>query len=204
MNFDNEALTWDDEKRVSRAKVISQEIVKAIEIKKSYSALEFGCGTGLISFNIHDSFHSVTLVDNSRGMISILNSKIEDNKIQNMEAYCTDINNESILTGTYDVIYTSMAMHHIQDTEKTLKSLFELLNKDGFLCIVDLDEEDGSFHGVEKDFTGHNGFNQLDLTNLLYKVGFEEIESKIIYRDKKTVGNELVDYSLFLMKGRKR
>lgn len=204
MNFDNEALTWDDEKRVSRAKVISQEIVKAIEIKKSYSALEFGCGTGLISFNIHDRFHSVTLVDNSRGMISILNSKIEDNKIQNMEAYCTDINNESILTGTYDVIYTSMALHHIQDTEKTLKSLFELLNKDGFLCIVDLDEEDGSFHGVEKDFTGHNGFNQLDLTNLLYKVGFEEIESKIIYRDKKTVGNELVDYSLFLMKGRKR
>ncbi len=204
MNFDNEALTWDDEKRVSRAKVISQEIVKAIEIKKSYSALEFGCGTGLISFNIHDRFHSVTLVDNSRGMISILNSKIEDNKIQNMEAYCTDINNEGILTGTYDVIYTSMALHHIQDTEKTLKSLFELLNKDGFLCIVDLDEEDGSFHGVEKDFTGHNGFNQLDLTNLLYKVGFEEIESKIIYRDKKTVGNELVDYSLFLMKGRKR
>ena len=92
MNFDIESITWDDERRKNRAKLIAEEISKSIQIEKQYTALEFGCGTGLISFCLNDKFEIITLVDTSKGMVDVLNSKIETFKINNMKAYQIDIN----------------------------------------------------------------------------------------------------------------
>ena len=204
MNFDIESITWDDERRKSRAKLIAEEINKSIQIKKQYTALEFGCGTGLISFYLNDKFEMITLVDTSKGMVDVLNSKIEAFEINNMKAYQIDINENHILPeNSYDVIYTSMALHHIIDTETTIKNLFRLLKTDGYLCISDLDEEDGSFHKEEKDFNGHNGFNQNALKNVLLETGFKEVDVNTFYKDEKLVEEIKVEYSLFLMVGRK-
>jgi len=135
-------------------------------------------------------------------MIEMLNFKIEKHKINNMKAYQMDINQGNfLLESNYDLIYTSMALHHIIDTEITLRNLYKLLKKDGYLCIIDLDEEDGSFHGEEKDFNGHNGFNQKSLRSLLLKIGFKEVEVNTFYNDEKIVKNINVKYSLFLMTG---
>lgn len=204
MSFDIEAINWDNEKRKVRAKVIAEEISKVTQIKKQWDALEFGCGTGLVSFNLYDKFENITLVDISKGMIEMLNSKIEKYEINTMKAYQIDINKEHNLSeNNYDIIYSSMALHHIIDTDTTLKSLYRLLKKDGYLCIVDLDEEDGSFHKEEKDFIGHNGFNQKVLKNLMLKIGYKEFEINTFYNDEKTVEGRNVKYSLFCMVGRK-
>ncbi|NEI75067.1 class I SAM-dependent methyltransferase, partial [Rhizobium lusitanum] len=68
MNFDKYAKEWDDEERINRAKIISEKIEKTIPMNKDYSVMEFGCGTGLISFNLQDKFGKITLVDSSEGM----------------------------------------------------------------------------------------------------------------------------------------
>ena len=204
MNFDIQSITWDDERRKNRAKLIAEEISKAIQIEKQYTALEFGCGTGLVSFCLNDEFEMITLVDTSKGMIDVLNSKIKAFEIDNMKAYQIDINeNHTLPENSYDVIYTSMALHHIVDTETTIKNLYKLLKLDGYLCIIDLDEEDGSFHKEEKDFNGHNGFNQNALKNVLLEIGFKEAEVNTFFKDEKLVEETKVEYSLFLMVGRK-
>jgi SAM-dependent methyltransferase len=121
-----------------------------------------------------------------------------------MKAYQIDINENHILPeNSYDVIYTSMALHHIIDTETTIKNLYRLLKSDGHLCIIDLDEEDGSFHKEEKDFNGHNGFNQNALKSVLLETGFKEVDVNTFYKDEKLVEEMKVEYSLFLMVGRK-
>ncbi|NTW91083.1 MAG: class I SAM-dependent methyltransferase, partial [Erysipelotrichaceae bacterium] len=51
MNFNDEANTWDTDKRIKRSKQISDFILKNIEIEKESTLLDFGCGTGLISQN---------------------------------------------------------------------------------------------------------------------------------------------------------
>lgn len=202
MNFDKRALTWDDEYRVGRAKIIAQEIKNTVPINKQYTALEFGCGTGLISFNLYEELKHVTLVDTSKGMIQVVNSKIKDYNATNMIAYEKDINNEPIKE-KYDVIYTSMVLHHINDLEKTLKNLGAMLNDGGYLCIVDLTKDDGTFHKNEKDFSGHNGFEEMELKSLLNKVGLEDITYKVFFNGKKAIEGQEVDYSLFIMVGRK-
>lgn len=152
MNFNVEAINWDTPKRTARAKEVAKKISKAIDIKKSYKGMEFGCGTGLVSFNLCDCFESLTLIDMSEGMIEMANSKIKQFGIENMKAVRLDITNGERIDERYDVIYTSMVLHHIVDTEKILNNLFELLNENGCICIVDIDEEDGSFHSEERDF----------------------------------------------------
>ncbi|WP_017414786.1 class I SAM-dependent methyltransferase [Clostridium tunisiense] len=203
MNFDKRALTWDDEYRASRAKIIAQEIKKMIPMKEDYKALEFGCGTGLISFNLYDKFKHITLVDTSRGMIEVVNSKIQQYEANNMIAYEKDINSKSFM-GKYDVVYTSMVLHHIDDLKKTIENLAARVNKDGYLCIVDLTKDDGSFHKLEKDFRGHDGFEEEELKSLLSKAGLSDITYKVFFNGKKNVEGEEVDYSLFIMVASKR
>jgi ubiquinone/menaquinone biosynthesis C-methylase UbiE len=203
MEFDSYARTWDTDKRIKRAKAIADKIRSSVCTDKNYSAMEFGCGTGLISFNLYDKFKNITLVDSSKGMIDILRSKIDKYGIKNMNPYLADISKENSLGMKFDVIYNSMVLHHIDDTKAIIKNFYQLLNKDGYLCIVDLDEEDGSFHKNYPEFHGHNGFNQEDLKNILISCGFTNVESDSFYFDKKIIDGQEIDYSLFLMKARK-
>ncbi|MHB8130326.1 MAG: class I SAM-dependent DNA methyltransferase [Mobilitalea sp.] len=203
MDFDDYAKTWDTDKRISRAKIIADKISKSIDIDKNYSAMEFGCGTGLISFNLCDKFKMITLVDSSRSMIDVLNSKISKYKVDNMLTNHIDITDEYLFDMRFDIIYNSMVMHHIKNTAVIIKNFYELLNKDGYLCIVDLDEEDGSFHRNYPEFDGHNGFNQENLKKILLKEGFHDIESETFFYDEKMINGQKINYSLFLMKARK-
>lgn len=84
-----------------------------------------------------------------------------------------------------------------------IKNFYELLNNHGYLCIVDLDEEDGSFHKNYPDFDGHNGFNQEELKKVLIGAGFRDIESNTFFYDEKIIEGQKINYSLFLMKARK-
>ncbi|MDD7793161.1 class I SAM-dependent methyltransferase [Clostridium sp. 'White wine YQ'] len=203
MSFDEYAKNWDTDIRIKRAKVISNEIIKSIDIREGYRAMEFGCGTGLISFNIYDEFKDVTLVDSSQGMIDIVKDKITKYEINNMTPCKIDLLNEEFTSKNFDVIFSSMVLHHIEDTSKIIKKFYELLNTEGTLCIVDLDKEDGSFHKNEPDFRGHNGFEQEELKNILLKNSFKDIEVNTFYKDKKVIDDKEIGYSLFLLKARK-
>ena len=203
MSFDNYAKTWDTDERIDRAKIVANEISKSIDINKNYSAMEFGCGTGLVSFNIYDKFKKITLVDSSKGMIDILESKIDKYKVNNMFPYHLDILSGNSIDMKFDVIYNSMVLHHVPDTQAIIKTFYELLNEDGYICIVDLDEEDGSFHKNYSDYDGHNGFNQEALKNILISAGFKDIESNTFFYGEKIIEDQKINYSLFLMKGRK-
>lgn len=202
-DFDTQALTWDTEKRVKRAELIAAEIVQTIPLEKHYKALEFGCGTGLISFNLREFLGEITCVDIAKGMIDALHAKIVQYQATNLVACQLDIHQVTSLVPTYDLIFTSMALHHIVDIRATLEILYRLLKQDGYLCIVELDEEDGSFHRGEDSFAGHNGFRQTELVKILEEIGLEEVESHTFLQDIKTIHEINVDYSLFIMKGKK-
>lgn len=204
MGFNHKAATWDSIERIQRAQKIADAIAKAIPLKKNYLALEFGCGTGLVSFNLIDQLMHITLTDTSEGMIKVLRHKIKAHHVTNMDAVLGDImKHPGLISPKLDLIYSSMVLHHIGDTQSTLTNLYQLLNDQGYLCIIDLVEEDGSFHKSEPDFQGHNGFNQHKLCQTLTDLGFHDVSSHVFYQDVKQVGSETIDYSLFIMVGRK-
>src|SRR4029078_7856768 len=80
------------------------------------------------------------------------------------------------LDGLYDVVWSSMALHHVQDLDGLLRSVAGLVGPVGQLLIADLDEDpDGAFHADKVDFAGHHGFDRQRLTEQLARAGFGDV-----------------------------
>lgn len=200
MHFDEKALDWDnDPKKVERASVFAKEISNFIMPNKEMNALEFGCGTGLLSFQLKDNFNKITLADNSEGMIDVLKDKIAQDNIKNFVPFHIKSFENDLKPNDYDVIYTLMTMHHILDLNEILKVFNSILNPGGFLCIADLVSEDGSFHSKYPDFNGHLGFNKDELEKILVSNGFNIEFYNICYEIEQIINGEIKKYPLFLM-----
>src|SRR5512142_3193195 len=77
-SFDASARDWDKDKmHVERAETIAKAIENAIPLNKSMKALEYGAGTGLLSFQLKDKFSEITLMDSSSEMINVCKEKVE-------------------------------------------------------------------------------------------------------------------------------
>ena len=200
MYFDEKAKEWDnDPKKIERSTVFAKEINKFIQPNKKLNALEFGCGTGLLSFKLKDFFKTITLVDNSEGMINVLKEKIDKEGIKNFIPLQIDLFDKNIQFTKTDVIYTLMTLHHMPDISNTLKAFHSILEPNGFLCIADLVKEDGSFHSHHEGFDGHNGFDKDELSGILLKNGFKLSYYKECFEIEKMVDEKINKYPLFLM-----
>jgi ubiquinone/menaquinone biosynthesis C-methylase UbiE len=199
-HFDIQAKNWDNNPmKVERAAVFAKEIIRFINPKPTDTALEFGCGTGLLSYQLKDAFKTITLADNSKGMINVLKEKVKNKNLENFKPLLVDLLDENIHIGTFNVIYSLMTVHHILDLNKVSKIFHSLLETNGYLCIADLVKEDGSFHINHPNFDGHNGFDKTELSNILKKNGFSIEYYNISYVIEKEVENKLRKYPLFLM-----
>jgi len=194
--WDNNAMHWD------RSEAIAKEIIKLIPLKKDMIALEYGAGTGITSFLLKDYVKEITLMDNSSEMIRIINEKIDSTKVRNLKALNFNLETQEFKDGKFDLIFTQMVLHHVNDIEKIIGVFRTLLNHGGFLAIADLYKEDGSFHG--EGFSGHNGFGMDSLSGILKKNGFSDISHKTCFIiDRKLSETESKQFEVFLMTAQK-
>ncbi|HOO98853.1 MAG TPA: class I SAM-dependent methyltransferase [Bacteroidales bacterium] len=197
--FDLKASAWDNNPmHLDRSASVSREIIKRIKLNKNMRALEFGAGTGITSFLLKDHVKEIIMLDSSSGMAAVMNEKISISEVTNLRALYFDLENQSFTDGTFDLIFTQMALHHVLDVEDILKKFSLLLNPRGFIAIADLYPEDGSFHGPE--FSGHKGFSIKELSTLLAENGFINISEEPCFTiNKKTHDGSMKSFDLFLM-----
>ena len=196
--FDLKANDWDKNiVNIERAREIANQLLEIIPFRKGMKVMEFGAGTALLSFMLHDLFSSITLVDNSGEMIRICNEKIAQSKLSHIHAVKIDLETE-LFEDKFDVIYSQMSFHHLTYIDSIIQKLHQLLNAGGILAIADLYPEDGSFHG--EGFTGHMGFDPEWLSTLLKQSGFNSVTYKECFVQKKIDpdGNQK-EYPVFLM-----
>ncbi len=198
--FDDHAIDWDsDPKKTERAVAFAKEINEFIRPNKKLNALEFGCGTGLLSFQLKDYFKSITLADNSLGMIKVLQEKIAKNNVENFNPLYIDIEKDKLPINEFDVVYTLMTLHHISNLDEILTKFNSSLKLNGYLCIADLVQEDGSFHSQYTDFKSHNGFKKDELSNILLNNGFKLEYYNICFEIEKESELGIKKYPLFLI-----
>jgi ubiquinone/menaquinone biosynthesis C-methylase UbiE len=203
--FDEKAKAWDDNpERVRRSQSIADAIIKEISIDPSFTAMEYGCGTGLLSFPLRNHFSKITLIDSSKGMLDVLKEKITRSGVTNMELLNADLlDSSSKISSSFSVIYSSMVLHHIDDISKILLAWYSILTTQGYLCIADLDSDNGMFHGPE--FKGHNGFDRNELKKDVENLGFTEVRFKTVCEITKEARDGIVrSFSLFLMVCKKK
>ncbi len=201
--FDQKAAGWDaNPMHLERSQAIAAKLLEMIPAREDMSALEFGAGTGLLSLELKEKFSEITLLDNSKEMVRIMNEKIISQGICHMEAHVLDLEKEDF-SGQYDILYTQMVFHHVADIETMLKKFHGLLKSGGYLAIADLYPEDGSFH--DASFTGHQGFNPETIAEKLVGKGFANVRHQPCFVIKKTGEGGIVrEYPVFLLVARSR
>lgn len=196
--FDARARGWDaNPMHRDRSEAIAKRILETAPLKHGMRALEYGAGTGILSFLLADRFSEVILMDSSQEMVRIINEKIHLAGIDHFRAMLFDLEKSDYHGNTFDGIYTQMVMHHVTDPGKIIGKFYELLSPDGWVAIADLYPEDGSFHG--EGFTGHNGFDPEELKKTALETGFRKVKISDCYTVNKMVNDQWKDFPLFLL-----
>lgn len=158
-DFDAAAAGWDEEpRRVMLAQDIVTAIRRELPLAAEMEALDYGCGSGLVTLGLQPFVGRITGADSSQGMLEVLSRKVREGGITNVVPKLIDLEQQQ-LEGSFDLIVSSMTLHHVVDVEALVASLARMLNPGGWLALADLESEDGSFHD---DATGvfHRGFDR--------------------------------------------
>ena len=204
-DFNAKASTWDEEpRRVLLARDITAAILVEIPLTPFMKAMDYGCGSGLVTLGIQPYVGSIVGADSSHGMLDVLKRKIQEQGLSNVSTRLMDLEAHETLEGDFDLIVSSMTMHHVIDVKSLVSDFVRALNPGGWLAIADLEAEDGSFHD---DLTGvlHHGFEQKYLQDILTEKGCVDVRivRAAVIRKCLADGRERI-YPVLLAVGRKK
>lgn len=201
-HFDSKARQWDQNPVFQeRALKLADALRRSIPLDRRMSALDYGCGTGLLSFPLKEELGAILLADSSAGMLAVVAEKIAAQGAAHMTPLRLDLLVDPPPAQRFDLVYTSMTLHHVPDTDRILGIFRALLHPGGHLCIADLDREDGSFHGIEVDV--HHGFDREDLARRAAEAGFSDIRFQTVFTIAKEHADGPREYPVFLMTARR-
>jgi ubiquinone/menaquinone biosynthesis C-methylase UbiE len=201
-HFDSKARQWDENPVFQdRANKIAAAIQAAVPLNPAMQALDYGSGTGMLSFPLQEKLSHITLKDTSPGMLAVAEEKIAAWGIGNMSTRLMDLTAAALPDERYDLIYSSMTLHHVPDTDAILAAFHSLLNPGGWLCIADLDKEDGSFHGIQVDV--HHGFKRAELGMKAAQAGFAKAQFSTVFEIVKQTEAGARTYPVFLLVARR-
>lgn len=202
--FDTLASEWDSNPaRVTLARAVGQAISRIVPIQPHWRVLDYGAGTGLLTLCLQPMAGSMLALDASSGMLEVLSGKLAKAGVGNVQVRQSDLVSQSIPETDFDLIASSMTLHHIQEVPALLARLAALLNPGGWLALADLDTEDGSFHGQAGDVF-HCGFSRDQIARWLREaglvnVGLHDAHTMI----KPDAAGQARSYGIFLATGRK-
>ncbi|MEN6576116.1 MAG: class I SAM-dependent methyltransferase [Phycisphaerales bacterium] len=204
-NFDKEAAAWDENPaRVRLANNVADAISRHMALSADMEVLDFGCGTGLLTLRLAPLVRSITGVDSSQGMLDVLAAKVARQNLSNVKTLHLDLDRGDALPGSYDLIVSSMTLHHIQKVDSLLDQFYRALSSSGCLCIADLDSDDGQFHS-DNQGVFHFGFDRPTLRHAFTEAGFHDVHDATAAEVTKPARDgELRRFTVFLMTGDKR
>lgn len=191
-HFNQAANTWDTPEKYELSQHYACEISKYLK-DQTLHVLEVGCGTGLLGAQFVKGQNQLLGIDTSKGMLDVFNDKFKNNP--QVTSRLINLENEYLSEKNFNLIVSSMAFHHLVHPEVVLKKLNELLASEGIIAVIDLDEEDGSFHPDPKNMGVHHfGFSKKRLESWSQDAGLKMLEWKIVH----TINKNEKEYPLFL------
>jgi 2-polyprenyl-3-methyl-5-hydroxy-6-metoxy-1,4-benzoquinol methylase len=203
-DFDAAALTWDENPgRVKMAGDVARAVRDTIRLTPEMDVLDFGCGTGLLTLQLQPFVRTITGTDSSAGMLDVLNKKISTAGLANVKTSLFDPEQESTLTGDYDLIVSSMTFHHVPEIRNLLSLLHTHLRPGRWIAVADLDLDGGRFHD-SNDGVFHHGFDRSLLKKEMEAAGFRAIRNRtaaIVHKSSPVCQEK--SFTVFLMTAKK-
>ncbi len=200
--FDAIAAQWDDSPmRSNMAKAVADAIIAAVPLKPHWHALEYGCGTGLVGLRLLPHLGHLLETDLSPGMLNVLSEKARAAGLERITTQVLDLTSSPPPEERFDLIFSSMALHHIPDVAALVSAFHSMLAPGGWVALADLDAEDGSFHGPDVPGVAHHGFDREIITGWLRAAGFGAIGIRTAHTIEKERDGRQRHYPIFLATG---
>lgn len=180
--FDEKAADWDaNPARVALARAVVETIRTAVPLRRDMAAMDFGAGTGLVSLGLLPFVGAVTAVDASGEMLRVLGEKVTALGAANLHTLQCGIGEAALPPGRFDLIVSSMVLHHLPDVPVIFRHLRPALRSGGWIALADLDSEDGTFH-ADPSGIYHHGFERATVCRWLEEAGFADTTAREAYR----------------------
>ncbi|RUM60342.1 MAG: methyltransferase [Persephonella sp.] len=200
--FDKVANKYDTEDKIKRSEQFVEKLIKIIPINKNFKVMDIGAGTGLVDIPLSEYVAQIYAFDLSEGMLNVFKEKLKNQRIKNIKIFRKDILSEDFSEKDFDLIITSMTFHHLDNPKEALKKLKDYLKEDGYIAIIDLEKEDGTFHSDNTDVK-HFGFEKEEVEEWFRENGFKEVKILTIYSIRKEKEGRIKEYPVFLAVGKK-
>lgn len=104
--------------------------------------LELGCGTGNLSLRLFQRYPSshLTFVDASPEMVELTRQRLESafpGVLERSTFLISPFEHLSLVPGAYDLISSSISLHHVEDKGELYRSLHAALAPNGWFCFAD-------------------------------------------------------------------
>jgi ubiquinone/menaquinone biosynthesis C-methylase UbiE len=165
-----------------RAPAMREEAADLAAIRPGESVLEVGCGTGELTMRARARAGSIALVcgiDPAVEMIGVARDKSDRAKL-GIDYQVAAIESLPFADGTFDVVLSSLMMHHLPDDLKSagLIEIRRVLKPGGRLLIVDMKRPSGRLSRLALPFMIHSKMDHAvqDLPPVIEAAGFADVK----------------------------
>jgi len=201
-HFDAMATTWEAKpSRLERARATADAILARVPLQPTWSVVDVGSGTGLLSRVLAPGVGTILLVDTSRGMTDVARERIAAGGLTTLRAECLDVTTDTLPGAPFDLAVSLLMLHHVKDVEGFLAAVRRHVRPGGWLAFADVAAEDGTFHDDPTEDV-HHGFEPERLAAMALAAGFVDVAVEEVHQMVKQRNGKDRSYGLLLLTGR--
>lgn len=197
----------DAERRARRCTALAAHVRRIVGPQPHRRGMDLGTGTGGVSPLLVDLFRELVLVDVDPDALAQAERAVAGAAAAaatgtQVRTALVDLSlpgcDTTAIPGSLDVVYSAMALHHVDDVPRLLGTVAALLRPGGRLVVADLEPDGGLYHADRPSFAGHDGFAPHQLRDWFEQAGLQPDEHRTAYVDPKVVGGTLHHVPIFV------
>ena len=198
--WDKQANRFDDSEK--KFKSASKELIAKTKeyLNANDNVLDFGCATGTKTLELADGVKQIHGLDFSAEMISEATNKKNKVNVMNVSFSQGTIFNDDLEKASFDKIIAYSIIHLLEDSEKVIQRIHELLKPGGLLISETACFKDKMDFKTRLEFTTYrfmkrlgifplhlNMFTTSDIEQLINRQNFKIVKAEILFFNGMTI-----------------